>query len=119
RAERQGDNYVINGSKIWTSYAGLAQHCFLLARTGGSGRQGICIFLVPMQTPGITVRPIPSLIGEGDRRAQARRWRHAKRRAGWFIGSLTSGLAACRPQPMPTWRALQSSPLTTRCLTSD
>ncbi|WP_423459903.1 acyl-CoA dehydrogenase family protein [Ottowia sp. VDI28] len=66
RAERRGDGYVINGSKIWTSYAGLAQHCFLLARTGGVGRQGICIFLVPMDTPGITVRAIPSLIGEGD-----------------------------------------------------
>ncbi|MBX3608709.1 MAG: acyl-CoA dehydrogenase family protein [Hydrogenophaga sp.] len=66
RAERQGDAYVINGSKIWTSYAGLAQTCFLLARTGGAGRQGICIFLVPMDTPGITVRAIPSLIGEGD-----------------------------------------------------
>ncbi|MGB3066922.1 MAG: acyl-CoA dehydrogenase family protein [Ottowia sp.] len=65
-AERRGDGYVINGSKIWTSYAGLAQHCFLLARTGGAGRQGICIFLVPMDTPGITVRAIPSLIGEGD-----------------------------------------------------
>ncbi len=66
RAERRGEGYVINGSKIWTSYAGLAQHCFLLARTGGVGRQGICIFLVPMDTPGITVRAIPSLIGEGD-----------------------------------------------------
>ena len=66
RAERRGDEYVINGSKIWTSYAGLAQTCFLLARTGGAGRQGICIFLVPMDTPGITVRGIPSLIGEGD-----------------------------------------------------
>lgn len=66
RAERRGDRYVINGSKVWTSYAGLAQHCFLLARTGGSGRQGICIFLVDMATPGIRVRPIPSLIGHGD-----------------------------------------------------
>lgn len=66
RAERRDGGYVINGSKIWTSYAGLAQHCFLLARTGGAGRQGICIFLVPMDTPGITVRAIPSLIGEGD-----------------------------------------------------
>lgn len=66
RAERRGDSYVINGAKIWTSYAGLAQTCFLLARTGGAGRQGVCIFLVPMDTPGIAVRGIPSLIGEGD-----------------------------------------------------
>jgi hypothetical protein len=66
RAELKGDRYLINGSKVWTSYAGLAQHCFLLARTGGPGRRGIAIFLVPMDTPGITVRPIPSLIGDGD-----------------------------------------------------
>lgn len=66
RAERRGDHYVVNGSKVWTSYAGLAQHCFLLARTGGPGKGGIAIFLVAMDTPGITVRPIPSLIGTGD-----------------------------------------------------
>jgi alkylation response protein AidB-like acyl-CoA dehydrogenase len=68
RAERDGDSYVINGTKIWTSYAGLAEHCFLLARTAGStlGKGGIAIFLVPMSSPGIEVRSIPSLIGHGD-----------------------------------------------------
>jgi alkylation response protein AidB-like acyl-CoA dehydrogenase len=65
RATLHGDEYVINGSKVWTSYAGMAQTCFLLARTG-AGKGGIAIFLVPMDTPGITVRPIPSLIGHGD-----------------------------------------------------
>lgn len=68
RAERDGDDYIINGNKIWTSYAALAQHCFLLARTAGEakGKAGIAIFLVPMSTPGIEVRAIPSLIGHGD-----------------------------------------------------
>lgn len=66
RATASGDNYVINGSKVWTSYAALADHCFLLARTGGPGKSGIAIFLVAMSTPGITVRPIPSLLGRGD-----------------------------------------------------
>lgn len=65
RAEKQGDHYCINGQKIWTSYAGEADTCFLLARTG-SGKKAISIFLVPMDTPGITVLEIPSLIGEGD-----------------------------------------------------
>jgi len=67
-AERDGDGYVINGTKIWTSYAALAHHCFLLARTAGAaqGKAGIAIFLVPMSTPGIQVRSIPSLIGHGD-----------------------------------------------------
>lgn len=65
RAERDGSDYVINGQKIWTSYAGMADTCFLLARTG-SGRKDISIFLVPMDSAGITVREIPSIIGEGD-----------------------------------------------------
>ena len=65
RAERQGDHYRINGQKIWTSYAGAADTCFLLARTS-AGKSGISIFLLPMDTRGITVRQIPSIIGEGD-----------------------------------------------------
>ncbi|WP_428310594.1 acyl-CoA dehydrogenase family protein [Hydrocarboniphaga sp.] len=65
RAEKIGANYRINGQKIWTSYAGYADTCFLLARTS-PGKNGISIFLVPMETPGITVRQIPSVIGEGD-----------------------------------------------------
>lgn len=65
RAERDGDGYRVQGQKIWTSYAGQADTCFLLARTS-AGKDGISIFLVPMETPGITVRQIPSVIGEGD-----------------------------------------------------
>ena len=65
RADRHGDVYRINGQKIWTSYAGHADTCFLLARTS-AGKGGISIFLLPMDTPGITVRQIPSIIGEGD-----------------------------------------------------
>ncbi|MBV7379981.1 acyl-CoA dehydrogenase family protein [Maritimibacter dapengensis] len=65
KAVRDGADYVINGQKIWTSYAGLAETCFLLARTG-EGRSGIAVFLVPMDTAGIEVRAIPSLIGHGD-----------------------------------------------------
>ncbi|MCB2072098.1 MAG: acyl-CoA dehydrogenase family protein [Novosphingobium sp.] len=66
RAELSDGNYVINGQKIWTSYAGLADTCFLLTRTSDDRKRGITILLVPMDTPGITVRQIPSLIGEGD-----------------------------------------------------
>lgn len=65
RADRHGDVYRINGQKIWPSYAGHADTCFLLARTS-AGKGGISIFLLPMDTPGITVRQIPSIIGEGD-----------------------------------------------------
>ncbi len=65
KAERKGDRYVINGSKIWTSYARLAEFCFLLARSS-SERRAISVFLVPMDRPGITVRPIQSVVGDGD-----------------------------------------------------
>ena len=65
RADLHGDVYCINGQKIWTSYAGDADTCFLLARTS-PGKSGISIFLLPMETAGITVRQIPSIIGEGD-----------------------------------------------------
>jgi alkylation response protein AidB-like acyl-CoA dehydrogenase len=65
RAEKDGSIYRINGQKIWTSYASQADTCFLLARTS-IGKNGISVFLVPMNTPGITVRSIPSVIGEGD-----------------------------------------------------
>ncbi|MDE2404014.1 MAG: acyl-CoA dehydrogenase family protein [Sphingomonadales bacterium] len=66
RAELVDGQYRINGQKIWTSYAGLADTCFLLTRTSDDRKKGITILLVPMDTPGITVRQIPSLIGEGD-----------------------------------------------------
>jgi alkylation response protein AidB-like acyl-CoA dehydrogenase len=65
RAQRHGTSYRIDGQKIWTSYAGAADTCFLLARTA-PGKDGVSIFLVPMDTPGITVRDIPSIIGQGD-----------------------------------------------------
>lgn len=55
----------INGQKIWTSYATMAQWCFLLVRTSDEPKkqQGLTIFLVPMDAPGITVRPIATLLG--------------------------------------------------------
>ena len=64
-AVRDGDDWVINGQKIWTSYATMAQWCFLLARTsrGEKKQQGLTIFLVPMSDPAITVRPIQTMMG--------------------------------------------------------
>jgi alkylation response protein AidB-like acyl-CoA dehydrogenase len=64
RATPDGDGWRINGQKIWTSYAGMAQWCVLAARVGeGERHEGITMFLVPMDTPGITVRPIRSMLG--------------------------------------------------------
>ena len=63
-ATRDGDEYVINGEKVWTSYAGVAEFCFLLARTDpeSSRNGGISIFLVPTDTPGFTIEAIPSVL---------------------------------------------------------
>ncbi len=68
QALRSGDEYVINGEKIWTSYAQKADYCYLLARSDPEApkHKGISLFLVPMSTPGITVRPIRSMSGWGD-----------------------------------------------------
>ena len=61
-----GDEYVINGQKIWSSYAQYADHMFLLARTDTSAvkHRGITFLLLDMDTPGITVRPIQEMSGE-------------------------------------------------------
>jgi len=64
RATPDGDGWRITGQKIWTSYAGMAQWCVLAARVGeGQRHEGITMFLVPMDAPGITVRPIKSMLG--------------------------------------------------------
>ncbi len=64
-ARRDGDGWLVSGQKIWTSYASMAQWCFLLTRTsrGEKKQQGLTIFLVPMSAPGIEVRPIRSILG--------------------------------------------------------
>jgi len=65
-ATRDGDHYVVNGTKIWTSYANHARHCFLLVRSDpeSSRHKGISVLLCPMDLPGIQVREIPSVVGE-------------------------------------------------------
>ncbi len=65
RARRDGDHYVIDGQKLWTSTAHHADWCFLLVRTDPEAKkqQGITYLLMDMKTPGITVRPIITLDG--------------------------------------------------------
>ena len=64
RAARDGAEYVVNGQKIWTSLAHFAKRIFLMVRTdttGESKHDGITCLLVPMDTPGIEVRPIKNM----------------------------------------------------------
>lgn len=65
-AVRDGDDYVVNGTKIWTTHAQFADHIFCLVRTDSSGKPqaGITFLLIPMDTPGITVTPIITLAGD-------------------------------------------------------
>jgi len=64
RAVRDGDEYVVTGSKIWTTLAHKAEWCFMLVRTESEDRYGgtTCL-LVDMKSPGIEVSPIPNLVG--------------------------------------------------------
>ena len=64
-ARQDDEGWVLSGQKVWTSYAQIADWCFLAARTGppGSRRDGVSVFLVPMDRDGIEVRPIASMLG--------------------------------------------------------
>ena len=64
-ATRDGDDYVIDGHKIWTSYSDVADWCFLLARTdpGVPKHKGLSAFAVPMHQPGIEQRPLRMMNG--------------------------------------------------------
>lgn len=66
KADRDGDDYVINGRKIWTSGAESSEYCWLAARTDGQGTKhgGISVFMVPMDAPGVSVHPITNLLNK-------------------------------------------------------
>ena len=68
KAVLEGDEYVVNGQKIWTSLAHIAKRIFLMVRTGSEDESkfdGITCLLVPMDTPGIEVRPIRNMSMSG------------------------------------------------------
>ncbi len=68
RAVRDGDAYVVNGQKIWTSLAHVSNWYFLLTRTSSEGHKvaGLSLLLVPMDTPGIEIRPTRMITGDSE-----------------------------------------------------
>jgi 3-oxochol-4-en-24-oyl-CoA dehydrogenase len=68
RAVRDGEEYIVNGQKIWTTFAHEARYGILLARTSPDAdqHQGISYFVVDMRSPGITTRPIKQMDGRAD-----------------------------------------------------
>ena len=108
RAVRDGDEFVINGQKMYTSSAHYASHIYLMARTDPEApkHRGISIFIFPMDTPGITVRPLwtiqndpPAPIGTtyGQRRTNETFFEDVRVPAtcmlgeenqGWYVGAM-------------------------------
>lgn len=68
RAELDGDDYLVNGTKVWTSYAQYADYCILLARTdrGTKPHEGITMLIVDMKSDGVQVRPLRQLNGDSE-----------------------------------------------------
>jgi alkylation response protein AidB-like acyl-CoA dehydrogenase len=68
KAVRDGDDYVVNGHKIWCSFAQAADYGELLVRTDPDVKKhaGISWLILPMDAPGIDIRPLPTLVGEGE-----------------------------------------------------
>lgn len=91
RAELDGDEFILTGSKLWTSFAQYATHMFLLARCDprSSGGEGLVFLLVEMNRPGIEVRPIRFLDGECETNEVF--FKDARTPAGDRIGAIGDG----------------------------
>ena len=131
RAVRDGDDYVINGQKIWTSNAHRADQMFCLVRTDPDApkHRGITYLLIDMETPGITVRPLINMLGGHgfnevffeDVRVPVEN-RVGEENRGWYVGMATmdfersalSGSAAIRRNFEDFIDYLNDSPSKTR-----
>jgi alkylation response protein AidB-like acyl-CoA dehydrogenase len=97
RAERQGDFYILNGNKVFTTQAHFLKYCWLSARTDPNApkHRGISLFIVDMKSPGITIRPMPCM---GDERTNETFWDNVKVPVTNRIGEENQG-----------WRAISTA----------
>lgn len=93
KAAEEGDHFVLNGQKIWTSFAHVADYAYLVARTDSNvpKHKGISEFLVDMKIPGVTVRPLVDITGEHhfnevffDNVKVEKRWLIGEKNRGWY-----------------------------------
>ena len=93
RAELDGEEWVINGQKVWTSLAHVSHWCFVVARTepGSQRHKGLCFLLVPMDQPGVEVRPIVQITGGGEFNETF--FSDARTEAGLIVGEAGEGWA--------------------------
>jgi len=98
RAVKDGDDYIINGTKIWSSNAHKANWCFFLARTDTDApkHKGISYFIAPMDSPGISVRPLVNMADEHvfneivfDNVRVPVKYLVGDENRGWYIGMTT------------------------------
>jgi len=93
RAELDGEEWVINGQKVWTSLAHVSHWCFVVARTepGSQRHKGLSFLLVPMDQPGVEVRPIVQVTGGGEFNETF--FSDARTEAGLIVGQAGEGWA--------------------------
>ncbi len=98
KAVRDGDSYVVNGTKMWTSFAHMAERMILLARTDPAApkHKGISYFLLDMKSPGVTVQPLVDMMGRHffnqvffDNVRVPREDLVGEENRGWYIGTTT------------------------------
>ena len=101
RAQHAGDNYILNGHKVWTSGAAYAGWIHVLARTNPDApkHKGLSYFLIDMRSPGISYRPIPEMTGRAgfyetffDNVAVPRENLLGEEDRGWYVATTTLGL---------------------------
>ena len=95
KAVKDGDEWVINGAKMWTTMAHIADYVILLTRTDPDvpKHKGLTFFLVPFDTPGIEIQPVPTMATE---RSNATFYDDVRLSDDWRVGEVNGGWAVMK-----------------------